>query len=453
YAWSFTPEGSVTPEPAFATQANPTTLHNYSAALQGTLTLEVTDADGGKTTVHYALTPNQFPDDASEMGLINTLVAGSAHTCALLNDGNVRCWGLNDYGQLGYGHKNNIGDNERPYTAGNLQLGDGVVQLAAGSEHTCALLRSGYVRCWGRNQYGQLGYGHVQSVGDDEALLSQSYVNLGARAVRLAAGDSHTCALLTTGKVRCWGYNNYGQLGYAHTQNVGDDEGLWDVSDVQVGGSVQDLVAGASHTCALLTGGRVRCWGYNGYGQLGYGNATVIGDTEHPSSAGDVNVGGTVLQLSTSYHQTCALLDTGSVRCWGYNGYGQLGYGHATNLSSPGADIALGARALQVTAGGYHTCALLSSGQVKCWGYNGHGELGYSHTTVSYAPSSAPLNLGGATAYALTAGFYHTCALLSSGQALCWGYNANGRLGYGHTASIGDDELPFTSGEVALLDP
>ncbi len=453
YAWSFTPEGSVTPEPAFASQANPTTLHNYSAALQGTLTLEVTDTDGGKTTVLYALTPDQFPDDASEMGLINTLVTGDAHTCALLNDGNVRCWGLNNYGQLGYGHTNNIGDNELPYTAGNLQLGDGVVQLAAGAAHTCALLRSGYVRCWGRNNHGQLGYGHVQSVGDDEPLLSQSYVNLGARAVRLAAGYWYTCALLTTGKVRCWGLNDYGQLGYGHTQNVGDDEGLWDVSDVQVGGSVQELVAGGWHTCALLTGGRVRCWGANGHGQLGYGHTTTIGDNEHPSSAGDVNVGGTVLQLSASYAQTCALLDTGSIRCWGYNNYGQLGYGNIINRSSPGGDLALGARALQVTSGGYHTCALLSSGQVKCWGYNGHGELGYGHTTQYTAPISVSLNLGGATAYALTAGGYHTCALLSSGQALCWGANGHGQLGYGHTRSIGDDELPFTAGEVGLLTP
>ncbi len=455
YAWSFTPSGTPDLAPSFTEQLNPTTLKNYTPALQGTLKLEVSDADGGKTTLLYSLLPNQFPDNASEMGALATLSASTTHTCVLLNDGNTRCWGNGTNGRLGYGNVLNYGDvsTRKPYTAGNISLGDTVVQVATGGAHTCALLRGGSVRCWGLNTSGQLGYGHKNSIGDDEAVLSQSYVNLGTRAVRIAAGDSHTCALLSTGKVRCWGYNGYGQLGYGHTQNIGDDESLWDVSDVQVGGTVYDLTASGNHTCALLAAGKVRCWGYNGYGQLGYGHNNNIGDDEHPYVANDVNVGGTVLQLSLGTHHTCALLDSGGLKCWGYNGYGQLGNGGATSTNTPGGHISLDSKALQVAAGGNHTCALLSSGGLKCWGYNGYGQLGYANTTALNAPASVLVNLGGASAHTLSAGANHTCALLSTGKALCWGHNNSGQLGYGHTLNVGDDEHPYTAGEASLLAP
>lgn len=463
YKWSLAPSTTVSPAPAFITQTNPTTLQNYSDALAGVLTLEVTDGNGGKTTLKYALAANQFPQapaDTSGSTAVKSLVGGGSHTCALLNNGSVRCWGYNQFGQLGYGHPNPIGDTELPYTAGAVPLIDPAVQVVAGLEHTCALLSSGQVRCWGRNQYGQLGYGHTNPIGDTEAVTSQSYVNLGSRAVRLAAGGYHTCALLSSGRVRCWGYNYYGQLGYGHTQPLGDDESPLDVPDVQVGGTVQDLVAGGYHTCALMGTGKVRCWGWGNYGQLGYGKTDTIGDTEYPSTAGDVQVGGTVLQLTAGTFHTCALLDSGGVRCWGYNGSGQLGLGYAltshvgdgeTPASVPAVD--LGDRALQVSAGDSHTCALLSSGIIKCWGYNVHGQLGYGNATQRTAPLSTGVDLSGASGYFLATGGHHTCALLSTGKARCWGLGNSGQLGYGNTDSIGDTEPPSTAGNILLLAP
>ncbi|HEX8821217.1 MAG TPA: RTX toxin [Archangium sp.] len=469
YQWSFSATGTFDPEPSLTDEGttNPVRMLNYTPLLQGTLTLVVTDARDGKTTLTYALTPDQFPDDFHEegdLGGLRSISTGSNHNCVLLDEGEVRCWGYNASGQLGYGNTVTIGDNERPSKVGNVDLVDKAVQVVTGGDHTCALLDSGFVRCWGRNDHGQLGYGHTDNVGDGEPVVSQGYVNLGGRATKLTAGIHHTCAVLTTGKVRCWGYNINGQLGYGHTDKVGDTEAVWTAGDVDVGGLVKDVAAGGYHTCAVLTTGKVRCWGYNAHGQLGHGNTTWIGDDEDPSSVGEVDVGGPVKQLSTGSYHTCALLETGTVRCWGYNWHGQLGYpGHGTigDDETPASvgDVSVGDTVLQVVAsksdiwGRSHSCALLSTGGVKCWGYNNEGQLGYGNTTQLSQPSASTVDLGGTSAYAISVGWAHTCALLITGKARCWGYNGNGELGYGHTSWIGDNEPPFWAGDIEIVAP
>ena len=151
---------------------------------------------------------------------------------------------------------------------------------------------------------------------------------MGGVVTQIAIGPVHTCVLLNTGNVRCWGAGRYGRLGYGNTETIGDDELPSAAGDVNVGGTVVQIVAGERHTCALLDGGAVRCWGearYLGYGDIYYGS---IGDDEEPEVAGDVPIGGTVLRLTAAYRHTCALMDTGAIRCWGNNQYGQLGYGH-----------------------------------------------------------------------------------------------------------------------------
>jgi alpha-tubulin suppressor-like RCC1 family protein len=466
YQWSFSVAG-----PSFIDEGttNPTKMVDYSPLLQGTLRLAVTDAQGGVTTLTYALTPDQFPDDfydVGDLGGLQSISSGSHHSCVLLDNAYVRCWGYNGSGQLGYGNTTQIGDNEHPYTAGNVNLVGNAIQVVTGGYHTCALLDSGFVRCWGINANGQLGYGTTDNVGDGEPVASQGYVNLGGRATKISAGSQHTCAVLTTGKVRCWGRNDNGQLGYGHSNNVGDNEAVWTAGDVSVGGLVKDVAAGGYHTCALLTTGKVRCWGLGDHGQLGYGNTTEIGDNEHPSTVGEVDVGGPVKQLSTGHFHTCALLETGTVRCWGYNASGQLGYGNGIHIGdnetpASAGDVDVGETVLQVVASktednrwGYsHTCALLSSGGVKCWGLNNHGQLGYGNTTNLSRPSASTVDLGGASAYALSGGSSHTCALLNTGKARCWGYNTNGQLGYSHTTQIGDNELPSSAGDIQLVAP
>ncbi|MEZ5160050.1 MAG: RCC1 domain-containing protein [Marmoricola sp.] len=158
--------------------------------------------------------------------------------------------------------------------------------IAAGREHTCAVTSTGAVRCWGYGYYGQLGYGNTTTIGDDETPASAGNVPLSATAVAITAGWYHTCALLSTGDVRCWGYGYYGQLGYGNLHSIGDDE--TPASNVPLGAKATAITAGSNHTCALLTTGDVRCWGHDSYGQLGYGNTHNIGDDETPASAGNI---------------------------------------------------------------------------------------------------------------------------------------------------------------------
>ena len=264
---------------------------------------------------------------------VKQIGAGGTHACALLENGLVKCWGASATGQLGYANTEEviIGDNEKPTSIDYVDVGGTVTQIAPGSQHTCALLDNGHVRCWGYNYAGELGYGHLEMIGDDEVPSTEGDVDVGGIVVQISAGGAHTCALLNTGDVRCWGMGQSGQLGYGNNLDIGDNEFPASAGNVDVGGTVVQVSAGGLHTCVLLDTGNVRCWGYNEYGQLGYKHTNNIGDDEFPSTAKDVDVGGTVVQVSAGYAHTCALLNTGDVRCWGNSQYGQLGYGN-TNI-------------------------------------------------------------------------------------------------------------------------
>ena len=154
------------------------------------------------------------------------------HTCALLDTGAVRCWGFAGDGELGYGNVNNFGDSETPSSAGDVFLGAAALEVTAGSAHTCALLVNDEVRCWGFGANGRLGYGNAISIGDNE--LPFGVVGLFGVATQLIAGGSHTCALLDTGAVQCFGANGTGQLGYANKIAIGDDELPTDLDHVLV---------------------------------------------------------------------------------------------------------------------------------------------------------------------------------------------------------------------------
>ena len=231
---------------------------------------------------------------ADDAVIIIPLATGNAHTCALLDRGAVRCWGAGSFGRLGYGNTDDIGDDEIPASAGYVDVGGTVTQIAAGSAYTCALLDTGAVRCWGPGDFGLLGYGNTDDIGDDETPASAGDVKVGGTVTQIAAGGAHTCALLDTGAVRCWGAGVSGRLGYGNTDDIGDDEPPAEAGDVDVGGTVTQIAAVNNHTCALLDTGAVRCWGLGGLGKLGYGNTDNIGDDETPASAGDVDVGGIV---------------------------------------------------------------------------------------------------------------------------------------------------------------
>jgi len=226
-------------------------------------------------------------------GQVVQIAAGFKHTCALLSTGKVRCWGLGSEGKLGYGNTDDLGEYDVPASAGDVSVGGNVIQITAGTAHTCALLDTGKIRCWGSNI--ALGYGGTDAIGDNELPSSAGDVPLAERAVQVSAGFTHTCALLASGNVRCWGWGLSGQLGYGNTNDVSNAS---QAGDVALGGKVIQISATAGpfspansgRVCALLSTGRVRCWGNGQFGALGYSNTNTIGDDELPSSAGDVLV-------------------------------------------------------------------------------------------------------------------------------------------------------------------
>jgi alpha-tubulin suppressor-like RCC1 family protein len=390
------------------------------------------------------------------------LSAGGAHTCAkLFNGSHLRCWGAGSDGKLGYGGTRNVGDDMVPSAAGDVPVGGVVTQVSAGSSHTCALLVGGAVRCWGNGANGRLGYGNTNSIGDNEAPSVAGNVNIGGIAIQIAAGGAHTCALLANGVVRCWGDGTYGQLGYGNTNTIGDNETPGSLGvDVNLGGiTATQIAAGGSHTCALMITGAVRCWGRGASGQLGYGNTNNIGDNETPASAGNVNVGGPVSQIAAGDAHTCALLTaTGGVRCWGDGASGRLGYANTNNIGDNETPLSAGSvsvgAATQVAAGGAHTCAILQNGSVRCWGLGANGQLGYGNV-VDIGDNEGPSSVGAVSLLDLTvsqivAGWRHTCVLTNAGRVQCWGGNLGGQLGYGNSNSIGDTETPALAGTILI---
>ncbi|MCA9690726.1 MAG: hypothetical protein KC636_14055 [Myxococcales bacterium] len=297
-------------------------VHCWGWNFYGQLGLGHTDNIGDDELPLYASGPvNLF-------GIPTHVSVGSRHTCAVVLGGRTRCWGANSSGQLGLGHTNQIGDDEAPYLGGGVSLERGVTrQLTGGQDHTCALVADESVFCWGASYYGQIGHGDTATIGDNELAYFPGPVSIAVpnTHAQVVAGRSHTCALRTSGGVRCWGRASHGQLGYGNTKNIGDDEPPKSQPDVPLGATATALAAGRNHTCALLTSGGVRCWGHAAYGQLGYGDTENIGDDDIPAKQGDIALGGPAVAITAGFLHTCALMAAGDVRCWGWNLYGQLG--------------------------------------------------------------------------------------------------------------------------------
>jgi alpha-tubulin suppressor-like RCC1 family protein len=373
-----------------------------------------------------------------------SIAAGVDHTCAVLNTGAVNCWGNNSDGQLGNGNTNN---SSAPVAVNAFTDVTGTaVSITAGNLHTCAVLNTGAVNCWGDNSYGQLGNGNTTS---SSAPVAVNAFTDGATAVSITAGAFHTCAVLNTGAVNCWGYNSFGGLGNNTTNNSSAPVA---VNAFTGGATAVSITAGGFHTCAVLNTGAVNCWGNNGFGRLGNGNTT--SSSVPVAVAAFTDVTGTAVSITAGFFHTCAVLNTGAVNCWGYNSDGQLGNGNNTDSSAPVAvatftDVT--GTAVSITAGDSHTCALLNTGAVNCWGYNSDGQLGNNTTNNSSAPVAVDTFTDGATAVSITAGDYHTCALLNTGAVNCWGYNSDGQLGNNTANSSAPVAVAaFTDGATAV---
>jgi prepilin-type N-terminal cleavage/methylation domain-containing protein len=341
--------------------------------------------------------------------------ASYAHTCAVTTAGGAKCWGANDFGQLGDGTTT---QRETPVDVSGLT--SGVASISAGGYHTCALTTAGGVKCWGGDGYGALGDGTTTQ---RETPVDVSGLTAGVASI--STGSYHTCALTTDGAAKCWGRNGNGQLGDGTTT---DRTTSVDVSGLTSG--VVSIAAGGRHTCAVTTAGGAKCWGWNSSGQLGDGTTT---QSTTPVDVSGLTAG--VASISTGRSHTCAVTTAGGAKCWGSNSSGQLGDGTTTQRTTPVdvSGLASGVASVSVSTDLFgstlHTCAVTTAGGAKCWGWNSSGQLGDGTTTDRTTPVDVSGLASGVAS--VSTGGTHTCALTTAGGAKCWGANNSGQLGDG----------------------
>jgi alpha-tubulin suppressor-like RCC1 family protein len=378
---------------------------------------------------------------------VTQVASGWYHHCAILSGGAMKCWGLNIDGALGVGDANNRGDGPGEMGANlpALALGAGrtAKSMGLGAYHSCAALDNNLLKCWGSNWEGQLGYNDttLRLAPSSSTIILGTGLTVHTTAVNpVSGGSAHTCALLSNNQVKCWGFNAEGQLGYGDTTNrLAPDTATVNLG---FGRSAKAVAAGNQHTCAILDTNQVKCWGANWNGQLGYGDTT--NRLSPPASTVSLGSGRTAKAISTRYDTTCVWLDTNQLKCWGANFAGQAGVGNTTNqLAPPSASVNLGTSqsALAVSVGEAHVCALLATNQVKCWGNNTDYQCGtwQDDSLIGDAANELGDYLatvfqgGGRHVKALSAGAQSTCFLLDTDQVRCTGLNSSGELGVGDT--------------------
>jgi alpha-tubulin suppressor-like RCC1 family protein len=309
--------------------------------------------------------------------------------------------------------------------------------IAAGESHACALLVDGRVRCWGWNIDGQLG--------DGTATTSHVPVAVSGitDAVAVAAGGVHSCALLGGGTVRCWG-DNFDPPGINPAEECQPSQIYpCGVVPATVPVTVSELnnptaiSAGYFQNCALLPAGTVQCWGINSAGVLG--SPTSVSRSKVPLDVSGVT---NAAAIATGEAVSCAALTDGTVKCWGDNHYGSLGNGSTVSFSSVPVTVNGITDAVMVTSGGSHSCALHANGMAACWGINWWNQLG-DGAGAEGVSSPNPVGVEGTTdAIMLAAGGANTCALLRDRTLKCWGYGFHGELGNGTN--------PYRSGPVTV---
>lgn len=342
-------------------------------------------------------------------GRTATAVAASTyHTCAVLDNGSIKCWGFIGDGRLGLvgvaetddkgDNANEMGDN---LPAVDLGTGRTALDVTVGNQFSCALLDNATVKCWGRSPDGQLGQGNVNSIGDNVNEMGDNLpailMGAGRTVTQITSGSFHSCALLDNSTVKCWGFGGAGRLGQGSAANIGS--GVNQMGDnlpainLGAGKTVKYIAAGGLHTCAILNDDQVKCWGEGFYGTLGQGNGTDLGDgaTEMGDNLPFVNLGTgrTAKKIVASKDSNCAILDNDTIKCWGRGSEGRLGYGTVNNRGDgvnemgdnlPTVSLGLGFVPFSLSIGAvdlaFHVCVISTINAIKCWGGNATGQLG-----------------------------------------------------------------------------
>jgi alpha-tubulin suppressor-like RCC1 family protein len=449
---------------------------------------------------------------------------GNSHTCVIDVGGAVKCWGQGFNGQLGLG--NAMSRGATPGQTGDFftaaDLGGRAIAIAGGCSHNCALLENGDVKCWGLNHRGQLGQNDTVNRGDGPNEMGDNLdpVPLGMPAIAVTAGCEYSCALLEDNNVKCWGTHEYGQIGTGvspgvdpgmglplpATFNYGDAPGEMEaLTTVPLGGTVQKIRGGFRFVCALMADDSLKCWGRNNNGQLGKNDVNHRGDAVGEMGASltriNLGMGRVVRDFAPGYIHVCARLDNNQVKCWGSGGFqrvmdavngpcpatmiggsaffnyiGSIGYGDnafdpcgmginrgdmfeqhderddMNNEMGDTLDVVPLANPPVSMTSGHHTCMAFADGRVSCFGINRIGQLGLGHLeSIGDGPdemgAALPFVSLGANADVIqvftgqedTAGFARSCALFADGRLKCWGSNNVGSLGLGDQLTRGDE--------------
>jgi len=393
--------------------------------------------------------------------------------CVLTSNQQVKCWGSNINGQLGYGDTTNRGDNY--YEVGNylpfVSLDGSPISIHVGSFHVCAQFSSDLdVKCWGRGTDGELGNEMSSSMGDDQNEMGSYLINInfGSNVVAsdISVGGVFSMMISDEGRIKAWGLNNYGQLGYEDQNNRGNSvNSMGDyLPFVDLGTGIKIIQVGAAYfsSCSLFTTSQtsnVKCFGWNNYGQLGHGHQSDVGDgvnemgdnlqlTEMPS-------GYKISKIMAGWYHYAVLTVSGIFYPWGRNGSSQLGLGSSADIGNApnelgdylsSTNLGSGRRVVDAQGGTTHSCVLLDNYELKCFGGNENGQLGYGDTSKrgisindmgNYLPYVNVAN--NVKAIQIQTGGYLTCATLSDDQMKCWGRNDYGQLGQASTESLGDE--------------
>ena len=299
----------------------------------------------------------------------SSISVGERFSCVTTSSGGVKCWGLNDYGQLGNGTTTN---STTPTSVSTLT--SGVTAISAGESHACALLTDGSVRCWGRNNYGQLGNGTTTN-----STTPTSVSTLTSGVTAISAGQEFTCAVVSEA-AKCWGLNSSGQIGDGTTTTR-----LTPTQSTSLTSGIAAITTGGFHTCVITSGGGLKCWGTTSWSTLPTNNGLPI------DIAGATS--GVVAVAGGSWH-TCFITTTGAAKCWGWGNYGALGDGLSSSRTTIGQVTGLTSGVIGIASGGYnsgsedHSCALLSNNSVSCWGWNTNGQIGDGTTTTRSVPTA-----------------------------------------------------------------
>ena len=329
-------------------------------------------------------------------------VSAGAHTCAVVDNGEVYCWGSNTYGQLGDDSTQN---SETPVKVQNLPS---ATVVSAGQNHTCAIVDEGRVFCWGYTESGKTGDGGTGCC----AWTQPHQVSGISDAQIISTGSSHTCAVANGGKGYCWGSNSYGRLGSGSGTSTAVPQlvsGLTEVTDIS---------AGDQHSCAVAQGGKAYCWGWGDRGALGNGT---VGMQFTPVAVSGLESG--VRSIRAGYAHSCALRTDGTVACWGSNIDGALGLPLATNQFPTPVNVSGLGTAAALAAGQQRNCVVNSDRTVSCWGsksLTGTPDPGNpTPTRVDVITNVAQVSLSSRKA----------CAVTGGGNLYCWSANASGLAG------------------------